>query len=74
MIRDILNYSGDVIGTLELPDDTSEDIWQQKLAVYAAPPVVPIPDPSIQQIHSALVARSWTAEQISTLWTEAIVL
>lgn len=36
--RDILDYLGNVIGQLELPDGTSEDIWTQKLAPYAKTP------------------------------------
>jgi hypothetical protein len=41
MIRDILDYQGKVIGQLELPDETSEEVWSAKLAVYAAAPFVP---------------------------------
>lgn len=37
--RDILNYLGQKIGELELPNGTSEETWQAKLAMYAkAPP------------------------------------
>lgn len=37
--RDILDYLGNKIGELELPVGTSESVWQEKLAVYALPPV-----------------------------------
>lgn len=41
MIRDILDYLGNKIGELELPDGTSEEVWAAKLAVYAIPPENP---------------------------------
>lgn len=40
MIRDILDYNGNVVGQLELPDDTPEQVWQEKLAFFALPPKV----------------------------------
>ena len=36
--RNILDYQGNVIGELELPDGTSEEVWQSKLAPYAVNP------------------------------------
>lgn len=36
--RSILDYSNNVIGTLELPDGTSEEIWEQKLAAFKIAP------------------------------------
>lgn len=38
MIRDILNWQGQVIGQLELPDNTEESVWQERLAAFAKPP------------------------------------
>jgi hypothetical protein len=38
MTRDILNYLGEVVGQLELPDGTSEEVWAEKLAPYARSP------------------------------------
>lgn len=56
MIRDILNYLGEKIGELELPDDTSEDIWQEKLSKYTLPPQnTVIKEVSPRQLRSALV-------------------
>ncbi len=56
MIRDILNYQGQIIGQLELPDDTSEEVWQKKLAVYALPsPSDTLKDVTPRQIRQALV-------------------
>lgn len=37
--RDILNYSGNKVGELSFPDDTSEEIWANALAPYAMPPI-----------------------------------
>jgi len=41
MTRDILNHLDEVIGTMTLPDKTSEDVWIEKLAPYAQAPHVP---------------------------------
>ena len=43
--RNILNSSSSVIGTLTLPDGTSEDIWTAMLAPYALAST-PLPNPS----------------------------
>ena len=37
-IRNIVDYLGNVVGELELPDDTSEEVWTEKLAPYALTP------------------------------------
>lgn len=34
MIRNILDSNSNVIGTLELPDNTSEDVWTYQLGLY----------------------------------------
>lgn len=36
--RDILNYLGQKIGELSLPDDSSETDWANALAAYSQPP------------------------------------
>jgi hypothetical protein len=38
MIKDILDFDGNVIGQLELPDDTRDEVWDEKLAIYAKEP------------------------------------
>lgn len=40
MTRDILDKHGNVIGALTLPDETTEDVWAEKLGIYSyvAPP------------------------------------
>lgn len=38
MKRDILDWQGQVIGELELPDETPEEFWQSVLAPYAIAP------------------------------------
>jgi hypothetical protein len=43
MIRNVLDYEGRVVGQLELPDDTSDEIWEQRLAKFSAPPPEPLP-------------------------------
>lgn len=54
-IRNILDHTGAVIGQLELPSETSEDVWQEKLAHFAKPPAVVIPDVSPRQMRCALI-------------------
>lgn len=67
MIRDILNWQGVKIGELELPDGTSEEVWQRKLAVYAiAPESVPLPPISPRQIRLALLGAGITLDMIET--------
>jgi hypothetical protein len=56
MIRDILDYQGNVIGQLELPDDTPEEVWTQRLALYAVAP--PSPTEQFQVELSRSVAES----------------
>jgi hypothetical protein len=34
MIRDILDHLGNKVGTLELPDDTPEEVWLRKISSY----------------------------------------
>ena len=68
MKRDILNYLGQKIGELELSDDTPEEVWNQKLAVYAkAPEVV---TPSIIVSGKLKEYQSKSDELITSLLTE----
>lgn len=64
MIRDILNYLNQKIGELELPDDTSEQIWQEKLAPYKIAP------PSLEQISEVILEK--TIEERIT-WAKAML-
>lgn len=67
MKRDILDYLGNKIGELELPDETSEEVWTAKLAKYAkAPSTEPIPDVTPRQIRQAMVLSGITMDQIDT--------
>lgn len=45
MKRDILNFENIKVGELELPDGTSENVWEEKLAPYKMPPL------SLQEIQ-----------------------
>jgi hypothetical protein len=53
--RDILNYLGNVIGQLELPDNTPEEVWAAQLAMYATAPVSVLADVTPRQIRQALL-------------------
>ena len=64
--RDILNYLGQKIGTMEFPDGTQEDVIAKKLAVYATPPPLPPVPPNVtpRQIRQALVLSGVSMEII----------
>ena len=63
--RNILNYNGDVVGQLSLPIGTAEEVWQEKLAPYAAPPAPEcIPDATPRQFRQALVLMGISVNQI----------
>lgn len=51
--RDILNYLGEVIGTMEKPEGTSETEWEAALACYSQPPYQPTLDEVIKKSLSS---------------------
>jgi hypothetical protein len=53
--RKIYDYNSVEIGELELPNNTSEEVWQEKLAVYAQPGVIGLPDVTPRQMRQALI-------------------
>ena len=66
--RDILNYLGEKIGELELPEGTSEEVWAAKLAVYAVAPPTLAEEKAIkiskaQEAIRAFVNESYSLEQ-----------
>lgn len=69
--RDILDSQGIVIGQMTLADDTSEEIWTEKLAPYASV----LSGPTLEsRIHAAetygrALLRSIAAENISLGFT-----
>lgn len=66
MKRDILNHLDEKIGELELPDNTPEEVWKQKLDRYKVAPAAPPPfaDVTPRQIRQALVMSGVSIEQI----------
>ena len=62
--RDILNYQGDVIGQMNLPDDTTEEVWAAKLAPFAKAP--PSEEEQFVQALSRTVAQS-------RIWADEII-
>lgn len=54
MTRNILNHSGEIVGELTLPDETTEEQWTDALAPYAAAPV----QPTLQQIITRKIQTS----------------
>lgn len=65
MIRDILNYLGEKIGELDLPDNTPEEVWVEKLSVYAiVPEVQKVLSVSPRQMRSALLLSGFSNQTI----------
>lgn len=67
MKRNILDIEGNIIGELELPDNTSEEEWQLKLSEYLIPTAIPVkdyPDVTPRQIRQALILSGITIQQI----------
>lgn len=64
MKRDILNYLDQKIGELELPDNTSEQEWEERLAIYKVAP------PTEQQI---LESRLHSSIQERIDWAKAMM-
>lgn len=63
--RDILNHLGVKTGELELPNSTTEEQWQEKLAEYAKPPITTeVPDVTPRQIRQALILSGVSLSQI----------
>lgn len=65
MIRDMFNYLGEKVGELDLPDSTSEEVWQEELTSYAQPPQkTEIKEVSPRQMRSALLLSGITPQSI----------
>lgn len=63
--RNILNHLGQVIGELELPDGTSEEVWTKKLAPYAvAPASASLPEITPRQARQALILNGISLSEI----------
>lgn len=63
--RNILNHLGEVVGELELPDSTSEEVWQKRLAPYArVPESAKKPDLTPRQVRQALILLGYSLQQI----------
>lgn len=54
MTRDILDSQGNIIGELTLPDETTEEVWAEKLGMYSYVK----PNPTIQQIIDMKIENS----------------
>jgi len=65
MKHDILNHENIKIGELELPDDASQSVINERLAVYALPPAAEIiPNVTPRQIRQALILSGVTTASI----------
>lgn len=55
MIQNILDSNGNIIGTLEFPDGTSQDVIDAALAIYTyVPPTTPL----VQKVASSIQAAA----------------
>lgn len=59
MIRNILDGVGNIIGTLDLPANTPEDVWQAALSPFVTPPPVPTP-PKVMESNALSATNSVT--------------
>lgn len=67
MKRDILDYLGNKIGVLELPDGTSEAVWAYRLSIYARPPKSSVPESvTPSQIRVALIMSGIPLESVES--------
>ena len=57
---DIFDWRGVKIGTLELPTETTEEQWAEKLATYAQAPS----DPTVAYIETTIEQRKAFADQL----------
>jgi hypothetical protein len=69
-VRDILNYLGQVVGELELPDGTSEEVWTARLAPYAAPPPSQ-QDQILAQLKRSVVDGKKASDEVMQAFKEA---
>jgi hypothetical protein len=67
MVHNILDYQGNVVGQLELPDNTPADVVAAKLAPYAkAPAPEVIEDVTPRQIRQALILSGYSLAMIDS--------
>lgn len=65
MTHEILDYQGNKVGELELPDGTPPEVVAEKLSIYSRPPSAPELAPvSARQIRLALVHRGLALEAV----------
>lgn len=62
--RDIYNHLGQKIGELELPNETTEEQWQEKLAEYSKIPEKIFKEVTPRQIRLALIYAGLGLEDI----------
>lgn len=62
--RNILDVNGNIVGTVSLPDGTSEAQWAVVLAAYST--TKPIPDVTPRQIRQALILSGVSLSSIDS--------
>ena len=65
MKRTVYNHTGAVIGEIEFPDGTPDEVMSARLAKYSAPQPVVFEPITAVQIRKALVAQGFTLDQIN---------
>lgn len=69
-LRNILDYQGNIIGELSLPDDASETDWQHALSTYAQPPI----SVATNIGNIVLAARSFGTEIMAQFAAENVLM
>jgi hypothetical protein len=65
MIRNILDYQGNIIGSMDLPESTTEAQWQEKLAKFTVNPnLISLPEVSPRQLRSAMLLSGITEQSV----------
>jgi hypothetical protein len=70
--REILNYLGEIIGELSLPEGTTEEQWEAALAPYSAAPIIP----TMQQIVEKKItdAKEFGDKLLNEFATENVLM
>lgn len=70
--RNVLDWQGNVIGTMSLPIGTAESVWSERLAKFATAPENQIPPITPRQLRLQLLSFGITNTQVETAINSAL--
>lgn len=70
--RNILDWQGNVIGTMEMPTGTSEEVWAARLAPFAVEPENKLMPITPRQLRLALLMRGITSDDVISAINSAL--